>query len=100
MLGTRVKAGGVSVIPVTASSAAVVRGDPWKKQHTLDVSAWQAGEGEHVHTSVSVGTELQSCARQVFYPEPRRIRLLVSTPASMSCVRDVDDDQISSDINF
>lgn len=43
------KAGGVSVIPMTASSAAVVRGNPWKKQHTLDVSAWQAGEGERAH---------------------------------------------------
>lgn len=68
------------MIPVTASSAAVVRGDPWKKQHTLDVSAWQAGEGEHVHTSVSVGTELQSSARQVFYPE----RICVSADTTFS----------------
>lgn len=87
----------MSGIPVTARSAAVVRG-PMEKTETLDVSAWQ-----NMCTPVSVGTELQSCDWAGFLTRTKvylQTQFLVSSPALMSYVRDVDDDQISFDINF
>lgn len=58
---------------------------------------------ERVCTPVGEGTELQGCdwagslTRTKVYLQTQ---FLVNPPALMSYVRDVDDDHISSDINF
>lgn len=56
-----------------------------------------------MHTPGRVGTELQSWDWAAFLTRTRaylQTQFLVSPPALTSYVRDVDDDQISSDINF
>lgn len=94
---------GVSVIPVTARVQLLCER---KEQHTLDVSAWQRRLGRqntcahicecgHRATQLWPGSGFPTRTKAYL-----QIRLLASTPALMSYVRDVDDDQISSHINF
>lgn len=58
MLGTRVKAGGVSVIPVTASSAAIVRGEEATHTGCFCMAGWGGRTCAHICERGYRATEL------------------------------------------